>query len=145
MAKQNVIKNLLNKIQAKDVIVPTGTKQGKTLTKYLEEINKEIYSNEEFKTNKIFFGKPVYRKAFLLDGVNNTGKVYSDVVTGIDGNNVISITGGGRGIGGEFYAFGYSSNPTSGYFSIQLNTNNFFYVGTSYNLSNIIAIVEYTK
>ena len=61
MAKQNVIKNLLNKIQAKDVIVPTGTKQGKTLTKYLEEINKEIYSNEEVKTKKTFFGKPVIR------------------------------------------------------------------------------------
>ncbi len=63
MAKQNVINNLENKIQAKDIIVPTGTKQGKTLAKYLEEINKEMYSTNEIKTNKTWTNnKPIYRK-----------------------------------------------------------------------------------
>ena len=38
MAKQNVINNLENKIQAKDIIVPTGEKQGKTLEKYLTNV-----------------------------------------------------------------------------------------------------------
>ena len=51
------------KLNATNIVVSTGTKKGKNLPKYLEEISKDVYSNEEVKTNKIWTNnKPIYRK-----------------------------------------------------------------------------------
>ena len=143
------LKDRQNNTLTKDLFIDdTGTPSEYNTynAKIIDEKLKDVYSTNEIKTNKFWInGKPIYRKVFLLDGLNNTSKVYIDVVTGIEGKNVISITGGGKASDGVFTVFGYNSSATSGFFSIQFNAANQFYVTTSYNFSNIIAIVEYTK
>ena len=149
MAKQNVVKNLENKIQAKDVIVPTGTKQGKTLENCLNDI--DVYSTNEIKTNKVWVdGKPIYRKVIIDTSTND--KVYSNVVP----ETIIKMECIARASGGQWRNIPWLLTENNSLnaswvsaFYYQESDNSFaFQWGNNFKanaVSKRIIIMEYTK
>ncbi len=71
MTKMNVAPSLKTKINADDVIVPTGVKQGKKLPAFLNEKIKDVYSTNEIKTNETWIdNKPIYKKVLTATLTN---------------------------------------------------------------------------
>lgn len=58
------------------------------------EEQKDIYSTSEVKTNKLWFGKPVYRKMFIIDRTINSGLNQNEWQHGIENVDFIYINYG---------------------------------------------------
>lgn len=113
-----------------------------------KKLNKDIYSNEEIKTNKIWFGKPVYRKVIDCGNLPNaTTKTIPVDIQNVDVVTDIRSMRRSNGDGGPIPNY-----VTSSYFeSIEIqysnNTITNLLIKTSANrVSNTaFAIIEYTK
>lgn len=101
---------------------------------------KDIYSQEETLTNKVFLGKPVYRKVILIE---STVRSKTSIDTGIDLsyiNRIVSI----EDLVVDKLIYEFTSNYSQ--FWIDKNSRNLYYYHNSSSGHNgIQLILEYTK
>lgn len=91
ISKENIFSNLENEISTNASDISTintnignlSSLETDDKTSVVSSINelkeREIYSNNEVKTNKIWIdGKPIYRKVFYVSSLPNTGSLFID-------------------------------------------------------------------
>ncbi len=146
----NKLKNNDNeemKLNATNIVVATGTKKGKNLPKYMEEISKDVYSTNEIKTNEVWIdGKPIYRyvQSFMLSSNTNVTIPFHSVVSNFD---TIWINEGKSFIwnGSESLAVNWYNSSTD-WCRIWLNTSGIrFKCGGNLSNRTVYLVLEYTK
>ena len=147
MTKMSVAPSLKTKINADDVMVSTGVKQGKKLPAFFNEKIKDVYSTNEVKTNKVGPNdKPIYRKV-----IKSQFKKGENVSHNISNVKDIWINQG------ESYTISPDDNeifPTSYYFSgtdwlrihLKKQEGQIAYRGDDNKTAwNVVLCLEYTK
>lgn len=113
----------------------------------ISEENKEVYSTDEVKTNKVWIdGKPVYRKV-VTQTITTPGSL--NIIDGFDVsliNDIISISGSIKQPSGAITPISYYvSESDAAFIYMSKDLNAFVLNGKQFGVGDVILIVEYTK
>lgn len=116
-------------------------------SKKINEANKEIYSTDEVKTNKVWIdGKPIYRKVATQTFTTSDSE---NIISGFDISvidNIISFYGSIKQPSGTITPISYSASDKDGAFVCMSKARNSFVLyAKAYGVGDVILIVEYTK
>ncbi len=111
-----------------DVFIADENRENKVKVATLNDIPKDKYDVKIFELGEVA-----------------GNKIFSDVEIGLEKEKIVCISALGISSDGSMIALGYNSNATSGYFSLQINAENHFYVATSYSFTNLKVYVLYEK
>lgn len=112
----------------------------------IHEENKEVYSMDEVKTNKVWIdGKPIYRKVTTQTITTLEGTPINDFDTSLV-DSVISIYGSIKQPSGNITPISFYNKATDGaYVYISKERNRFILYARELGIGDVILIVEYTK
>lgn len=113
----------------------------------INEENKEVYSTDEVKTNKVWIdGKPVYRKVVTQTITTSSSE---NIISGFDISlidNIISFYGSIKQPSGTIAPISYSASEEDGAFICMSRARNSFVLyAKAYGVGDVILVVEYTK
>lgn len=113
----------------------------------INEENKEVYSTDEVKTNKVWIdGKPIYRKVATQTITTSSSE---NIISGFDISlidNIISFYGSIKQPSGTITPISYSASEEDGAFICMSRARNSFVLyAKAYGVGDVILIVEYTK
>lgn len=113
----------------------------------ISEENKEVYSTDEVKTNKVWIdGKPIYRKVATQTITTSSSE---NIISGFDISlidNIISFYGSIKQPSGTITPISYSASEEDGAFICMSRARNSFVLyAKAYGVGDVILIVEYTK
>lgn len=116
-------------------------------SKKINEENKEVYSTDEVKTNKVWIdGKPIYRKVVTQTITTSSSE---NIISGFDISlidNIISFYGSIKQPSGTITPISYSASEEDGAFICMSKARNSFVLyAKAYGVGDVILIVEYTK
>nr|DAU92428.1 MAG TPA: tail collar domain [Caudoviricetes sp.] len=112
----------------------------------INEENREVYSTDEVKTNKVWIdGKPIYRKVTTQTITTLEGTPINDFDTSLV-DSVISIYGSIKQPSGNITPISFYNKANDGaYVYISKERNRFILYARELGIGDVILIVEYTK
>lgn len=115
-------------------------------SKKINEENKEIYSTDEVKTNKIWInGKPIYRKVVTQTITTPEGSTIDNFDTSLV-DSVISIYGSIKQPSGNITPISFYNKTEDGaYVYMSKESKRFILFARELGVGDVILIVEYTK